>query len=290
MSRRRRHALPLALALLLPVAATGCIDMFLGPDAERGRLDLSFQLADEDGAEAGSSAGSTDAYAPIAPRLSTTITGSQGATLVLHDIRIVVGEFTLKRDVGDCATSDDVSGCERFVADPHLLPWSLGELEAGEEIRVSESAPADVYSALEFAIRPPGGVLLTEIRQQGQRIADDRPDRPKLAFADWPEEATAFVSGAYDEDGPDGAADPVPFRIFFRGEAAARVDFPEDFPLVVRAGETTEASIVMRREVWRASDDEQVLDLSQLDYDETGEVFTLDAGLIEGLDSVQVSG
>lgn len=289
MSRRHRHPFHLALAFLLPLAAVGCIDMFLGPETESGRLDLSFRLADDD-SEA-SSAATTGADAPVAPRRSTTVTGSQGATLVLHDIRIVVGEFTLERDAGDCASSDgDAAGCERFVADPHLLPWSLGELESGEKIRVSEPVPADVYSALEFAIRAPGDELLAEIRQQGQRIADDRPDRPKLAFADWPEEATAFLSGAYDEDGADGAADPVPFRIFFQGEAAARVDFPEDVPLVVRAGETTEASIVMSRDAWRASDDQQVLDLSQLDYDETGEVFTLDAGLIEGLDGVQVSG
>lgn len=258
MSRRRRHPLHLALALLLPVAAVGCIDMFLGPDTESGRLDLSFRLAEDD-PESGSAA-TAEAYAPVAPRRSTTVTGSQGATLVLHDIRIVVGQFTLERDAGDCDSSDsDASGCERFVADPHLLPWSLGDLEAGEEIRVSEPVPADVYSALEFAIRAPGDELLAEIHQQGQRIADDRPDRPKLAFADWPEEATAFLSGAYDEDGADGAAEPVPFRIFFRGETAARVDFPEGVPLVVRAGETTEASIVMSRDAWRASDDQRVL-------------------------------
>lgn len=291
MFRRRPESLVALIALCLPVAMAGCIELLVGPDDENGRLSLSFRLAGEDEAAATVTADESSQEVPLAPRLSTTVRGSGGATLVLHDVRIVVGEFALVRDDGDCDGPDDESSsCERFVADPHLLQLSLGELEAGEEIRLSEPLPADVYSALEFAVRVPGDDLLEEIRAQGERVAGDRPDRPKLAFADWPEGATAFVSGSYDGDGPDGAEAPVPFRIFFQGEAGAHVDFHEDLPLVIRPGETTEAAVVLSRDVWRASDDQEVLDLSQLDYDETGEVFTLDTGLIEGFDSIEISG
>lgn len=292
MSRSRSTSLITVLTLLLPLVTIACIDLFVSPDGESGRLGLSFRLAEADAASAAVAPGTAGASASVDPRFSTTVTGSSGATLVLHDVRIVVGQFALERDVGDCdgTTAGEEGSCARFVADPHLLQLSLGELEAGEEIRVSESAPADTYSALEFAVRRPGEALLSEIREQGREIADDRPDRPKLAFGDWPEEATAFVSGAYDADGPDGAGAPVPFRIFFHGEAGAQIDFREDLPLVIRSGETTQAAIVMSREVWRASDGQEVLDLSQLDYDETGEVYALDPALIEGFESVDISG
>lgn len=291
MSRPRSTFLIPVLTLLLPLVAIGCVDLFLSPDAESGRLSLSFRLAEADGASAGVAPGPVAASTSVDPAFSTTVTGSTGATLVLHDVRIVVGEFALERDVGDCdaSTAEEEGSCARFVADPHLLQLSLGELEAGEEIRVSESAPADVYSALRFAVRVPGDTLLSDIRQQGQAVAEENPDRPKLAFGDWPEEATAFVSGAYDPDGPDGAGEPVPFRIFFHGEAGAQIDFQDDLPLVIRAGETTEAAIVMSREAWRASDGQEVLDLSQLDYDETGQVYALDPALIEGFESVDIS-
>lgn len=288
MYRPRRSSLVISLVLLLLIAATGCIELFVGPGEGSGRLGLSFRLAESDDA----AASARGADGAVDPRLSTTITGSGAATVVLHDIRIVVGEFALEREVGDCATSseDGDPSCARFVAEPHLLQLSLGELEAGEEIQVSESAPADAYSALEFAVRIPGNELLARIREEGGLVADDRPDRPKLAFADWPEGATAFVSGSYDGDGPDGAGAPVDFRIFFQGEARSHIDFDPGFPLVIRSGETTELSIVMSREVWRSSDDRQVLDLSQLDYDETGEVFVLDPAVIEGFDQVEFSG
>lgn len=72
------------------------------------------------------------------------------------------------------------------------------------------------------------------------------------------------------------------------GRAGAQVDFPADLPLVVRPDEATEAAGVMSREAWRASDDQEVLDLSQLDYDETGEVYALDPALIESVESVDV--
>lgn len=292
MSRPRTTSLITALILVLPLITIGCIDMFVSPDAASGRLSLSFRVAEADAASAAVAPGPAAVSPSIDPRLSTTIAGSGGATLVLHDVRIVVGEFALERDVGDCdgTTGGEEGSCARFVADPHLLQLSLGELEAGEEIRVSESAPADTYSALEFAVQVPGEGLLSDIREQGRRIAEERPDRPKLAFGDWPEEATAFVSGAYDADGPDGAAAPVPFRIFFHGEAGAQVDFPDDLPLIIRADETTEAAVVMSREAWRASDGQEVLDLSQLDYDETGEVYALDPALIESFESVGVGG
>lgn len=290
MSRSRSTSLITALILVLPLVTIGCIDLFVSPDGESGRLSLSFRLAEAEAASAVAGPGPATAGASIGPRLSTTVSGSGGATLVLHDVRIVVGQFALERNVGDCdgSTSDEEGSCARFEADPHLLQLSLGELEDGEEIRVSESAPADTYSALEFAVRVPGEALLSDIREEGRRIAEERPDWPKLAFGDWPEEATAFVTGAYDADGPDGAAAPVPFRIFFHGEAGAQVDFPADLPLVLRPDETTEAAVVMSREAWRASDDQEVLDLSQLDYDETGEVYALDPALIESFESVDV--
>lgn len=290
MSRPRRTPFIAVFALLLPLLTAGCLDLFVGPETETGRLSLSFSLAETDGAS--TSVTPATPTAAVDPRLSTTVTGSAGATLVLHDVRFVVGEFSLERDPGACdgTTSGGDASCEPFVADPHLLGVSLGELAEGEEIRVSESAPADTYSALEFAVRVPGSGLLSDIRAQGRQVAENRPDRPKLAFGDWPEGATAFVSGAYDADGPDGSVAPVPFRIFFRGEAGARIEFQDDLPLIVRAGETTEAKIVMSREVWRASDGQEVLDLTLLDYDETGEVYALDPELIQGFESVEMSG
>lgn len=282
----RRTSVP-ALVVLLSFLAAGCVELFVGPDGENGRLSLSFRLEAEDG----TSAGASYRDARPGPRLSTTVTGSGGATLVLHDLRVVVGEFALERELGGCTASDgsDTSGCETFVAAPHLLQVSLGELEQGEAIRVSESAPADAYEALEFGVRVPGESLLAEIRQEGAEVAQARPDRPKLAFDDWPEGATAFVSGTYDADGEAGSSAPVPFRIYFSGEAGARVEFQQDFPLMIRGGETTEAAVVMSRDVWRSSEDQQVLDLSQLDYDETGQVYTLDTSLIEGFDTVEVT-
>lgn len=290
-SHHRRASFPALVVLLSFLAATGCVDLFVGPEGEYGRLSLSFRLEAEDGTSTSASADASSRDALPGPRLSTTITDTGGSTLVLHDVRVVVGEFALERELGGCTTSDgaDTSGCETFVAEPHLLQVSLGEIEQGEAIRVSESAPADAYEALEFGVRVPEESLLAEIRQEGADVAQANPDRPKLAFDDWPEGATAFVSGVYDVDGETGSAAPVPFRIFFSGEAGARIEFQQDFPLMIRGGETTEAAVVMSRDVWRASEDQQVLDLSQLDYDETGQVYTLDASLIDGFETVEVT-
>lgn len=287
---RSRFPSAASLALALAVLAAGCVEMFVGPDDESGRLGLAFRLAAEGEATSAAVSGEARTADPsVGPRRSTTVTGSGSAALELHDVRIVVGQFALERNVGDC-DGGDLSTCERFVADPHLLALSLGELTEGEAIRVSEPAPADVYRALEFAVRAPGEELLAEIRQEGAEIAADQPDRPERAFADWPPGATLFVSGTYDEDGAAGSAPPVPFRVFFRGEASVDIGFGEDTPLVIRGGETTRATVVMSREVWRASGDGQVADLSQLDYDETGEVFELDPTLIAGFESIEIGG
>lgn len=287
MSDVRSRVLAAPLALVLVALLAGCIDLAVNPDGETGRLSLSFRLAEADASAATAQAGNLSASASVDPALSTTITDSTGAVLVLHDVRLVVGSFAVERELGGC-DGTDTSTCEPFVAEPHLLQVSLGELQAGEEIRVSEPVPADTYRALDFVVQSPGADLLGSIREQGAEVASSRPDRPKLAFDDWPEGASVFVSGTFDEDGTAGEAAPVPFRIFFQGEAGGRVEFPEDLPLVIRGGETTEAAVVMSRDAWRTSGDGQLVDLSQLDYDETGEVYTLDPALTEGFDLIEI--
>ena len=195
------------------------------------------------------------------------IVGSNG-TLTIEQIWMVVDEFRLERVPGTC----DVSGnepdedCARFEAPPAFLPVSLDGTTPGT---VAMPAAAGTYEELKFETREPraDGVLLAEIRQQ---------------FPDWPEDASQLMVGTFTPVG--GTA--IPFRAYFHGEVLVELAFDE--PLEVVAGGDQTVAVFVDPAIWFVQSDGSVLDLTQFDFDATGEVAELEAKFQEGFTKIEV--
>jgi hypothetical protein len=196
---------------------------------------------------------------------SIEVSGSNG-TLILDEVWLIVDEFKLEVDGSECDEEAAVH-CEKFEAAPAFVSVPLdGELSGTV---VNAAVPAGTYTSLKFETKAPGSgaALLAEIRAQ---------------IPEWPEGASALVVGTFTPEG----GDPVPFRVFFDAEVKVELAFEE--PLVIREGEGETVSVFVDPALWFAQPGGTVLDLSQLDFATTGELFKLEANFIDGFTKIEV--
>lgn len=188
-------------------------------------------------------------------RPAVDFSGSNG-TLTIDEIRIVVSDFALETPDGNCS---GVVGCARFGGPPIATPIPL----SSGNVPLAEAAiAADNYDELQFEVE--------------DLAADESGDQDKAAdlsalleevrqdVADWPENGSLYVTGQFTPSG----GDPVSFRTFLEVETEVSLSFSA--PLAVSAEDSGD-QIVVRVSPAQWFSGEQVVDLSQYDFDATGE-------------------
>jgi hypothetical protein len=261
----------LALPTLTMGALTGCGDGtgVGGPT----NLSVGFQISSGAPAIAGPAA-------VAGPPL--TLVGTNG-TLTIDEIRLIVSEVELKKDDRDACADDDHGNddvgdsCEKFDAGPRFLDMPLD----GQPIAVTtDLVPAGVYDELEFEI---------------EDLEDDEDDAAEAALIaavraevlaavpDWPEEASALIVGSFT---PTGGTS-VDFRVFLEAEIEVEMDLVPN--LVIDGGSASrDVTVDIEPQIWFAQPGGALLDLSQYDYDATGQTLEFEVELEHGFTRIEV--
>lgn len=251
----------LAIALAFGLPACGGDDS-TGPDGSGETADLTVAFAPE-GIEpspedvvppAGRLPGEVGASV-VRIRPAVDFAGSNG-TLTIDEIRVVVSDFALEAPDGNCSGA---VGCARFPGAPLATPIPL----SGGSVPLVEAAiEAGSYDELQFEVED------LEADQSGDddKAADlaELLQELRADVADWPEKGSIYVTGQFTPT--DGEA--TPFRTFLEVESEVSLSFGA--PLAI-SDEDSGDQLVIRISPARWFSGEEVVDLSQYDFDATGE-------------------
>lgn len=237
----------LATAILL-ICATAACDDTTEPDTP-ANVEVAFALADS--ADGG----------PL------VVTGTNG-TLTITDIRFIVNEFELEREVDACnsfdaGTDDEDDDCEKFEGGPSFVRLLL---DGEASTVVSQQVPPGRYSELSFEI---------------EDLEDDRDDehaaeiqallaQVRTEFPEWPRNASMVVIGDFDGK---------PFKVFLEAEIEIETFFPS--ALVVDGGDRS-VTIEVNPAFWFRNANGSVVDFSLYDFATTGRVLEFEAEIEEG--------
>ncbi len=206
------------------------------------------------------------------------IPGTNG-TLTITQIGVIVEEFELEPvEVGDC---DDDNGptsveCEDFETRYFFIDVPLD----GEPVTVvNHDIPEGLYDELELEVDD-----LEVDDDDPEDLADaqliqDLLNSIRQQLDDWPDKASMVVSGEFTPT--DG--DPVGFRAYFEAEIEVELDLSP--PLEVTADMASKSIVVeLVPEVWFKRGDGTVWDLSQFDFQTTGELIEFELEMEDGFE------
>ena len=249
------------LSVVLAAGIAGC-DSTSGP--EQTNVSLRFRYN-------GALAGSPAAAGPLLSA-AFVIEGTDGATLEVTDLWLVVDELKLEREAdayegleGPPPELEDQ--CVRFEAMPMFLDVPTDGDDVGT---VQALVPEGAYVSLKLETKAPvaGSALLADIATE---------------FPEWPAQASAVVVGTYTAAGED----PVPFTVYFDAEVKVLLVLPELF--VVESGTEAPISVFVDPAIWFVNADGSVHDLSLFDFDpENPQVPKLEAKFEDAVTRIEV--
>ncbi|MCS3677431.1 hypothetical protein GGP72_001348 [Salinibacter ruber] len=268
----RSRLAPLALAVALVVAVTGCDST--GPSTSGGgEVQVGFSTSSS------TSTSSTNALAKAASD-SLVLSGANGDTLNIHDIRLIVDKVKLEQDGEDQDGDDDGNESteveierEVEVERPSFLDLPLQESEISPV--AAGDVPEGTYNEFEFEVddldddEGNARALLSEIRDGDE-------------FPNWPEDASMVVVGTFTP--ADGT--PTAFTTYF--EAEIEVERELQTPLEV-TGEGFSRQLVVRLDParWFKGTDGSPRDLSRSDFEQTDTVVEFEAEFEEGVSDIE---
>lgn len=259
---------PLALVVAMALAFVGCDTT--GPSSTSGgEVEVGFATTSS------SSTQSTNALAK-AESDSLVLSGSNGDTLKIHDIRLIVDKVKLEQDSDDDSDSDSAEveiEREVEVERPSFLNLPLQESEVSPV--AAGDVPEGTYNKFEFEVDD-----LDDDEGNAQELLSDIRSGDK--FPNWPEDASMVVVGTFTPT--DGT--PTSFTTYF--EAEIEVERTLGTPLEV-TGEGFSRNLVVRLDPaqWFTRSDGTLKDLSQSDFDETGTVVEFEAEFEEGVAEIE---
>ncbi|WP_103029012.1 hypothetical protein [Salinibacter altiplanensis] len=246
----RSQLAPLALAVAMVVAVTGCDST--GPSTSGGgEVQVGFSTSSS------TSTSSTNALAK-AESDSLVLSGSNG-TLSIHDIRLIVDKVKLEQDAEDQDGDDDENDSTEVEIEREVeveRPSFLNLPLQGSEISpvAAGDVPEGSYNEFEFEVddldddNGSARELLSEI--QGEE-----------GFPNWPEDASMVVVGTFT---PTNGS-PTSFTAYF----AAEIEVERELrPSLEVTGEGFSRELVVRLDPvqWFTRTDGTLVDLSQSDY------------------------
>lgn len=207
-----------------------------------------------------------------------TIEGSNG-TLVIDDIRFIVEDFELERTDGECEALEgaDEEACEEFESEPFFVDLPL----KADTLNLDTSPiQAGLYEELEFEI---DDLELDEEDPEEQQGKQQLIDQVRTEFPDWPDPASMVITGSFISSEGDTTA----FKTF----AEAEVEIELEFNPPLEVGENTVNSLLrvnINPVRWFLSSDGTVINLSQYDFDSTGQTLEFEVEIGSGFESVEV--
>lgn len=252
-----------ALVLMGTLVIAGCDG--LGSSTTRGPIEIGFQAVTSSPLASTSSSG----VASKATSNSLLIEGQNG-TLRLTDIRLIVSETELE---GQGEETEYEAGAS--VVD---LPLDTAQVS----LSGAQQAPTGSYTTLEFEVEnleveedDPG-----EEEEEGQNFEAILTEA-RNAYPNWPRQASMVAEGTFTTS--DGSARS--FTTYF--DAEIEVGRSIDPPLqVTQNGTPRNLTIHLRPSRWFEGSGDTVRDLSQADYEETGQLLSLEfEDGVEGVES-----
>jgi hypothetical protein len=271
MQKTNNFIMHSSILLLFSILAwTGCETT--SENGGQGELTLQFQTITS----------STSAKVSVgeSAQLNDTlrVSGSNG-TLVIDDIRFIVEDFELERSEGEC---EDLEGaaeenCEEFESEPFFVDLPLeGEvLELG-----TSSIEPGLYSELEFEV---DDLELDEEESEERQAKEELITIVKTEFPDWPESSSMVITGTFiDSEGTESA-----FKAFAEAELEIELEFNP--PLEVSENTVNKLlKVNINPAQWFLQTDGSVVDLSQYDFDSTGNILELEVEVENGFTSIEI--
>ncbi len=169
------------------------------------------------------------------------------------------------------------SDCHDFEAPPSFLTLPL---DGGIVTVATSDVPAGAYDELEFEV---------------EDLEDDDDDDDfgpiqalrtaiQAEFSDWPDEASMLVVGTFQ---PDGGA-PIAFRVYFDAEIEIEIDLVPSLVISADGGASRTLTVNVQPDLWFIQPDNDVLDLSQFDWDATGELLEFEFELEDGFAEIEI--
>ena len=243
-------------------------------------VSLNFQVST---AGAAASVGSGAIGGPAAVAGPPMVLVGTNGTLTIDEIRLIVAEVELDREdddgcIDDDHGSDDIGdGCEKFNAGPRFLDLPLD----GQLIEVmTDVVPSGVYDELEFEIED-----LEDDEDSAVEAALIAAVRAEVlaAVPDWPRKASALIVGSFTPT--SGTA--TSFRVFLDAEIEVEMDLLPN--LVIEGGAANrDLTVDISPDIWFTQAGGTVMDLSQYDYDETGELLEFDVEFEDGFTKIEI--
>jgi hypothetical protein len=247
----------------------GCSDT-LGPGSET-QLTLAFTV--------GSSAAQASAAHP-APRRAPAaagleIVGSNGV-LTITDVRLILAEFELEAISGSCASGDE-SECHEFEAPPSFLQLPL----EGDVVTVATTdVPPGSYDELEFEVED----LEDDEADDDFAAAEVLRALIRVEFPEWPDKASMLVVGTFDPTGDDPI---IPFKVFVDAEIEIEIDLMPILVISSDGGASRTITVDVQPDIWFELPNGGVLDLSQFDWDTTGELLEFEFEFEDGFAEIE---
>ena len=260
-----------AVAAIILIA--GACDDAMGPGAGDPTVGISFATVAPTGA---SPAPSAAAVALSTHGADATVLEGTNGTLTLTDVRLIVAEFELDRAGVNCDEVVDEDACEKFEAPPAFIDLPLA---GGAALAVEQPVPAGEYKELDFEIED-----LEDDEDEAELAQQIRELRDSILaeFPDWPDKASVLVTGEFTPT----AGTATEFRAYFEAEIEIERHFEPPL-LIADGGAGATVTVNIDPSVWFRSPDGTVLDLTEYDYDATGQVWEFKVEFEDGVTELE---
>lgn len=219
---------------------------------------------------------------PLSDRPALVQYDGTNGTLVIDEILMIVSEMELEEENG-CDDDDGLGDqtfdhCEDFEAEPHLIDLPLD----GSPISVFSALIAPgVYDELDFEVEDIDIDDIDDDEKEGALAA--LRDEVRALVPDWPDNASMYVTGTFQPEG----GEPVAFRTFIEAEVEVELDLIPNLVIGNDGVANRDLIIDIRPDLWFLDNQGFVRDLSQWDYDTTGQLLELEIEIENGFFEVE---
>jgi hypothetical protein len=241
-------------------AVTGCDSS--GPGTEPGTVEVGFATVASSGTQSTLTAPSKSQSADSD---SLVLTGSNG-TLKIADIRLIVDEIELE---GDADSAEFETERPSFLD----LPLTDGEVSPV----AADQVPPGTYQDFEFEIED---VELEDPDEEGEIQA--LRDEIRGEFPNWPNAASMVVVGAFTPTNDTSKT----FETYFEAEIEVERELT---PALEVGSDGFSRDLIVRLDPaqWFEQTDGTVQDLSQFDFEETGQLLEFEAEFEDGVTEIE---
>jgi hypothetical protein len=204
------------------------------------------------------------------------IEGSNGK-LIINDLRFIVEDFELERADGACGdTEGNEEDCEEFKSNPFFVDLPL----QGDTLDLNTAAiKPGTYEELKFNI---DDLDLEEEAEEDQDAKQQLANEVRGEFPDWPDEVSMVILG----DFISSQGDTTNFKTF----AEAELEIEMEFNPPLEVGDNSVNKLIrvnIAPKSWFLRSDGTVLNLSEYDYDSTGQILEFEVEIEHGFEGIQ---